>query len=96
MVEPEFQMLHGKWKNEVQPAIAMQGLRAIGEWIIFIDDDCVPNLAIYRLRSHNQNHRWSLEGRIFQIGKGDMRHALPMRQEDCFGPATLCQKNHFR
>ena len=74
--------------------------RAMGEWIIFIDDDCIAQTSYISsyYKAINQNPSIGvLEEEFFQIGKGrhGQRHALPMRQEDCFGPATFVSKNIF-
>ena len=90
------QMLHGKWENE-GPAGTNAGAAEQCENGSFIDDDCIAP-AIYRLTTKPliKIHRLSLEGRIFQIGKGRHGQArLPMRQEDCLDQQP-CVKKELR
>ena len=81
VVELEFP--NASWKVEKMkgPGQSQPGAaRAMGEWIIFIDDDCIAQSSIYRLTTKPLIKNPSigvLEGRIFPIGKGDMGRSMP-------------------
>jgi GT2 family glycosyltransferase len=78
--------------------------QADGEWIVFIDDDCLPDkdiLEVYKTAISNHESTFAFEGAIFPDDwdklKEDMSECPVNTEGGCFWSANICvNKNVFK